>query len=66
MADLAVGDNVGAGSSGTLYLNDAYGQSLEESYVNAFQERDGTITQRVSFEPNQATYTSQWSSVLNQ
>ena len=66
MADLAVGDNVGAESSGTLYLNDAYGQSLEEAYVNAFQERDGTITQRVSFEPNQATYTSQWSSVLNQ
>ena len=66
MADLAVGDNVGAESSGTLYLNDAYGQSLEESYVNAFQERDGTITQRVSFEPNQAMYTSQWSSVLNQ
>ncbi len=65
MADLAVGDNVGAESSGTLYLNDAYGQSLEESYVNAFQERDGTITQRVSFEPNQATYSSQWSSVLD-
>jgi len=66
MADLAVGDNVGAESSGTLYLNDAYGQSLEEAYVNAFEERDGTIAQRVSFEPNQATYTSQWSSVLNQ
>ncbi|TKX58717.1 branched-chain amino acid ABC transporter substrate-binding protein [Halorubrum sp. ASP1] len=66
MADLAVGDTVGAESSGTLYLNDAYGQSLEEAYVSAFQERDGTITQRVSFEPNQATYTSQWSSVLNQ
>ncbi len=66
MADLAVSDTVGAASSGTLYLNDAYGQSLEESYVNAFEERDGTITERVSFEPNQATYTSQWSSVLNQ
>ena len=65
MADLAVGDTVGAETSGTLYLNDAYGQSLEESYVNAFQERDGTVTERVSFEPNQATYTSQWSSVLN-
>jgi len=66
MADLAVGDNVGASSTGTLYLNDAYGQSLEESYVNAFQERDGTVDQRVSFEPNQPTYSSQWSDVLNQ
>jgi len=66
MAELARGDTVGAESSGTLYLNDAYGQSLEEQYVAAFEESDGTITERVSFEPAQATYTSQWSSVLNQ
>ena len=66
MADLAVGDNVDAASTGTLYLNDAYGQSLEESYVNAFEERNGTVDKRVSFEPNQPTYSSQWSDVLNQ
>ncbi|MFO8113836.1 MAG: ABC transporter substrate-binding protein [Halorubrum sp.] len=66
MAELAMGDLVGAESSGTLYLNDAYGQSLEEEYVAAFEESDGEITERVSFEPAQATYTSQWSSVLNQ
>jgi len=66
MAELARGDTVGAESSGTLYLNDAYGQSLEEQYVAAFEEDGGTIGERVSFEPAQATYTSQWSSVLNQ
>jgi len=66
MAELARGDLVGAESSGTLYLNDAYGQSLEEQYVASFEENGGTIGERVSFEPAQATYTSQWSSVLNQ
>ncbi|EMA67770.1 branched-chain/neutral amino acids amide ABC transporter periplasmic substrate-binding protein 1 [Halorubrum aidingense JCM 13560] len=65
MAELAAGDMVGAESSGTLYLNDAYGQSLEEQYVGAFEENGGTIGERVSFEPEQATYSSQWSSVLD-
>jgi len=58
MAELARGDLVGAESSGTLYLNDA-GQSLEEQYVASFEENGGTIGERVSFEPAQATYTSQ-------
>ncbi|MFW6317636.1 MAG: ABC transporter substrate-binding protein [Halorubrum sp.] len=66
MADLASSDTVGAESSGTLYLNDAYGQSIEEEYVDAFEENGGTVEERVSFEPEQATYSSQWSSVLNQ
>jgi branched-chain amino acid transport system substrate-binding protein len=65
MAELAAGEMVGAESSGTLYLNDAYGQSLEEQYVGAFEEIGGTIGERVSFEPEQATYSSQWSSVLD-
>lgn len=43
MAELARGDLVGAESSGTLYLNDAYGQSLEEQYVASFEENGGTI-----------------------
>ncbi|WP_200530749.1 ABC transporter substrate-binding protein [Halorubrum sp. LN27] len=66
MAELALGDMVGAESSGTLYLNDAYGQSLEEQYVAAFEDNGGAIGERVSFEPAQATYTSQWSSVLEE
>ncbi|RAW46126.1 branched-chain amino acid ABC transporter substrate-binding protein [Halorubrum sp. 48-1-W] len=66
MAQLASGDRVGAESSGTLYLNDAYGQSLEEEYAAAFEENGGEVTERVSFEPAQSTYTSQWSSVLNE
>jgi branched-chain amino acid transport system substrate-binding protein len=49
-----------------MYLNDAYGQSLEEQYVTAFEDRDGEILERVSFEPGQPSYSSQWSNVLGQ
>ncbi|WP_181692875.1 ABC transporter substrate-binding protein [Natronomonas sp. LN261] len=66
MADLARSDLVGAETSGTLYLNDAYGQSLEEQYVAGFEDRDGEILERISFEPGQPSYSSQWSEVLGQ
>lgn len=52
-------------NTGTLYLNDEYGQALEESYVNGFEELDGEVRQRVSFEPEQPSYTSQWAEVLD-
>jgi len=64
MADLAAGDLVGASTSGTMYLNDAYGQSLEEEYVASFQDNGGEVTDRVSFEPGQPSYSSQWTEVL--
>jgi len=64
MADVAV-DQLGASTSGTLFLNDAYGQALEETYVDGFEERDGQVENRVSFEPEQASYSSQWGEVLN-
>jgi len=65
LAELALGEYVGAETSGTLYLNDAYGQALEEEYASSFEDNDGSIGQRVSFEPAQASYSSQWSTVLN-
>ncbi|MFC6754118.1 ABC transporter substrate-binding protein [Halorubrum tibetense] len=64
MADLARGELVGADSTGTLFLNDAYGQALEGEYVRGFEERDGEVRERVSFEPEQPSYSSQWSDVL--
>ena len=64
MADVAV-DRLGASTSGTLFLNDAYGQALEQSYVGGFEERDGQVENRVSFEPEQASYSSQWEEALN-
>jgi branched-chain amino acid transport system substrate-binding protein len=66
LAGLAAGEYVEAESSGTLYLNDAYGQALEEEYVTNFENEGGSVGQRVSFEPEQASYSSQWSNALDQ
>ena len=64
LAELAVSDRVGASSSGTLFLNDDYGQALEEEYINSFENAGGDVRERVSFEPEQASYSSQWGDVL--
>ncbi|MES3517594.1 MAG: ABC transporter substrate-binding protein [Natronomonas sp.] len=64
MADLAV-DRFDASTAGTLFLNDDYGQSLEDLFVGAFEDRDGQVENRVSFEPEQPSYSSQWSEALN-
>lgn len=64
MAEVVV-DRLEHDNTGTLYLNDEYGQALEESYVNGFEELDGEVRQRVSFEPEQPSYTSQWDEVLD-
>lgn len=64
MAQVVDEDLEGA-TSGTLYLNDDYGQALEESYINAFEENGGEVTDRVSFEPEQASYSSQIGEALD-
>ncbi|WP_440765186.1 ABC transporter substrate-binding protein [Natronorubrum sp. DTA7] len=64
MAEAAMDDLEGT-TTGTLYLNDDYGQALEESYVDAFEDGGGEVTDRVSFEPEQASYTSQIGEALD-
>ena len=59
-------DNLGATTASTLYLNNSYGQALQESFVSAFQEQDGSVLQQVGFESQQNSYTSQLNSALNQ
>lgn len=59
-----VDEDLDASTAGTLYLNDDYGQALEETFVDGFEELGGEITDRVSFEPEQSTYTSQIGSAL--
>jgi len=66
LAGLARGEYVEAESSSTLYLNDAYGQALEEEYVTNFEDDGGSVSQQVSFEPEQASYSSQWADALDQ
>lgn len=51
-------DEQGHDSAATMYVNNDYGQGLSDSFVNAFEEKGGTIQQTVSFEKEQASYTS--------
>jgi len=59
-------EELGASSASTLYLNNSYGQALQESFVSAFEGMDGTVVQQVGFESQQSSYTSQINSALNQ
>ncbi len=63
-ADFAM-EEFGAETAGTLFLNDDYGQALEESFVNAFEGEGGEALNRVSFEPEQPSYTSQLDEALD-
>jgi ABC-type branched-subunit amino acid transport system substrate-binding protein len=62
---LVAEDNVGASSTATLFLNDAYGQALEQQYVNECEERSIEVTNRVSLEPEQSSYSAQWQDTLD-
>jgi ABC-type branched-subunit amino acid transport system substrate-binding protein len=65
MAQVAA-ERLGASTSAALFLNDAYGQALKDSYVQAFEnDHDGQVINEVSFEPGQASYSSQWAEALN-
>ncbi len=43
----------------TLYVNDAYGQGLSDSFAKSFEAQGGTITAQVSTEQEQTTYLSE-------
>lgn len=59
-------EELDASTASTLYLNNSYGQALQESFVSAFEERGGSIVNQVGFESEQSSYTSQINSALNQ
>ncbi|WP_254278711.1 ABC transporter substrate-binding protein [Haloarcula marina] len=59
-------EELGASTASTLYLNNSYGQALQESFVTAFEDVGGSIVQQVGFESQQSSYTSQLNSALNQ
>lgn len=59
-------EELDASTASTLYLNNSYGQALQEAFVSAFQDRDGSVLQQVGFESQQNSYTSQLNSALNQ
>ncbi|MBV0903147.1 ABC transporter substrate-binding protein [Haloarcula salina] len=57
---------MGAETASTLYLNNSYGQALQEAFVSAFEERGGTVVNQVGFEQQQSSYTSEINSAMNQ
>jgi ABC-type branched-subunit amino acid transport system substrate-binding protein len=59
-------DQLNASTASTLYLNNSYGQALQEAFVGAFEEAGGSVLQQVGFESQQSSYTSQINSALNQ
>ncbi|MFB6148620.1 MAG: ABC transporter substrate-binding protein [Halobacteriales archaeon] len=47
-----------ASSTSYLALNNDYGQGLAQAYASAFKEAGGKVLNKVSFEPEQSSYTA--------
>jgi branched-chain amino acid transport system substrate-binding protein len=62
MADLA--REQGYGSACVLYVNNAYGQGLAETFAERFAAEGGTITNQVPHEQEQASYASEIAACL--
>ncbi|WP_340681176.1 ABC transporter substrate-binding protein [Natrinema caseinilyticum] len=54
----------GLESAASFYLNNDYGQQLSDSFTSAFEELGGTVSNTVSFEAEQPSYTSALESAL--
>jgi ABC-type branched-subunit amino acid transport system substrate-binding protein len=54
----------GLESAASFYLNNDYGQQLSDSFVSAFEDLGGEITNTVAFEAEQPSYTSALESAL--
>ena len=57
-------ENLGGMTASTLYLNNSYGQALQQAFVDAFENAGGTVAQQVSFESQQSSYTSQLNTAM--
>ena len=54
-----------ASTAATMYVNNSYGQLLSESFASAFQETGGSITDQVSFQKAQSSYTARIQQALS-
>lgn len=52
-------DRIGASSASVIYVNDAYGQSLNETFSTTFEEGGGEIQAQVAVGQNEQSYVSQ-------
>lgn len=65
LAQLA-GENVGASSASTMFVNNDYGQALSQSFADSFEsDHDGTVQRQVSFEKEQSSYSSRLERALS-
>lgn len=64
LANLAYEDR-GLESVATLYLNNDYGQGLNDAFVSSFQEAGGEVLAEQSFQKQQPSYSSVLSDVLS-
>ena len=58
-------EELGASTASTLYLNNSYGQALQQAFVDAFKKAGGSVAKQVSFESQQSSYTSQLNSAMS-
>jgi len=59
-------ERLDATTASTFFLNQAYGQGVDQGFTSAFRdERGGEVLNRVSFESGQSSYTSQLRQALS-
>ncbi|MFW5949185.1 MAG: ABC transporter substrate-binding protein, partial [Halolamina sp.] len=60
-------EELGNSTAATMYVNNDYGQALSESFTATFEdEHDGAVSNQVSFEQEQNSYSSQLESALEE
>ncbi len=59
-------EDIGAATASTLYLNNSYGQALQQAFVDAFEEAGGEVVSQVAFESQQSSYTSEINQAMSQ
>ncbi|AGB37265.1 ABC transporter substrate-binding protein [Natronococcus occultus] len=65
MAEIAV-DQEGADSIATMYLNNDYGQGLNDVFVAGCEDRGADVLEEVPFEPEQPSYDSELESTVGE
>lgn len=63
MAEIAF-EEEGYETASTLYLNQDYGQGLNDAFVEEFESLGGEVLEEVAFEPEQPSYSSELESTL--
>jgi ABC-type branched-subunit amino acid transport system substrate-binding protein len=58
LAQLAA-DRIGASSVATIYVNDAYGEALDRTFTESFEDGGGTVGESIAIEKEQSSYSSQ-------